>query len=784
MHRLTIFSLDHPKLVGTLLLLTTLVLAAGVPRVEAVYGYRVLIGDDHPAIRALEGFIDRFGGGLPVHIAWECGEDAPCSSAFDTASLRMAHAVETELASAAGVGRVAGPATAPLLVPGEYGYAVRRFVENGEIPADVEALGERAAKDRFWAGTFVSKDRMVGAIIVQATDTKPATDHLIVDAIETALAPFEAEGFRFHLTGGGASNVIPGRDLAASTNRLIPFTVLAITLVLLMLSRSILQTAVALATMGVAILWTVGVMGFLGWPKDGIHEVLVPLVMVVGICDAIHFLSRYAAALPAAEARAHDTRRTALVQAAREVGPACLITTLTTGAAFLSFATSSLDAFVRLGITATLGVFVCLLLTFSLLPLLVRQLPIRSHNEAEVDAGWQAALQALCGMTERNALLILGASIITFSFFTYGWVNFLRVEVDWRQSIGEDTYLMKSVSFMEDHLAPARNLEIELTLPDGARLEDPETLRTVARIADRLPRVDGLGEATSVVDLVSQLNRLLHDDDPAFDRIGDTAAANGEILELVSLDDATILGSWVSLDRSRLRISIDSEERPQSQIDSALLAAERIIAEEAPPSWRALLTGYAPVGQQWLVDVQSTQARSFPTALALVFVLVAGFLRSIRLALVALLPTLLPVVVTLGLLGWLGLPLDIGRAMIAAVMLGIGVDDSIHILLRYQRQRRSGLPRGDAVREAICHTGRAVITTSFALSLGFLTLGASAWHSIASFGVIISMGIVGALLSALLVLPALIFLSARERVLIGPPHPSHANPDDDTLRAS
>jgi len=114
-------------------------------------------------------------------------------------------------------------------------------------------------------------------------------------------------------------------------------------------------------------------------------------------------------------------------------------------------------------------------------------------------------------------------------------------------------------------------------------------------------------------------------------------------------------------------------------------------------------------------------------------------------------------------MGWVGLSLDVGRAMIAAVMIGIGVDDAIHILMRYKLQREAGLGSSAAMREAIQHTGRAVITTSIALSLGFLTLLASAWQSISSFGFFISIGILGALIASLFVLPALIFVLDRER---------------------
>jgi predicted RND superfamily exporter protein len=109
-------------------------------------------------------------------------------------------------------------------------------------------------------------------------------------------------------------------------------------------------------------------------------------------------------------------------------------------------------------------------------------------------------------------------------------------------------------------------------------------------------------------------------------------------------------------------------------------------------------------------------------------------------------------------MGWLGFSLDIGRTMIAAILIGIGVDDAIHVLSQYKIRRDTGEGPTAAITHALHHTGRAVVTTSIALSLGFLTLMASAWQTISSFGFFVALAIMGALASTMFVLPALIFV--------------------------
>jgi predicted RND superfamily exporter protein len=254
---------------------------------------------------------------------------------------------------------------------------------------------------------------------------------------------------------------------------------------------------------------------------------------------------------------------------------------------------------------------------------------------------------------------------------------------------------------------------------------------------------------------------LVHDDDPAFERPGRSAAANAEILELVSFEGPRVLSSWVSLDRSKLRISVVARSQSYTRSVEILESVREYVRSKLPSSWTLAFSGEFAINLDWINDVQGTQLRSFPTAFVLVFVMVAIFLRSIRLSVAAMVPTLLPVVVTLGAMGWMGMSLDVGRAMIAAILIGIAVDDSIHLLDQYRRRRAGGDAPREAIRQAVLHVGRAVVTTSLALSLGFLTLMASAWQTISSFGFFVALAILGALAAALFVLPALIFAFDR-----------------------
>ncbi|MEE8164253.1 MAG: MMPL family transporter, partial [Myxococcota bacterium] len=479
-HQLTRLTLNRPKSVLLALGAITAFLAAGLPNLRTEFGYRVLVGDDHPSIVALDELIHQYGGGFPLYIAWECGDGFPCDTVFDIESLEMAYSLTRTMSAFPGIVNVESPATTGLLTPAAGGFDIRRFVEDGKVVPDAEELALRALDDPLWAGTLISSDGTVGVIILQTSDSENETGVGVVDAVLRTIAPFETQGFEFHLVGDLVSTVIAGRDLATSTANLIPFTVLVIGLVLLALSRSVQSAAITLATMGVALIWTFGLLGWLDWPQDGILEVLAPLILIVGVCDAVHLMSRYAVEVTGrTEAIPRERRRAALMAASKEVGPPCLITTLTTCGAFLSFVTSALDTFIRFGVISAFGVAACLILTFTLLPPLVVLRPTEGAPAARASRSWQPTLSAMVRTAETRAAPILLVAMAGFVVCGIGWLATLRVDTNWIESFGQQSRVIQWIQFLEDRVRPTQSLEIDIKLPPTVALEDPATLRRI-----------------------------------------------------------------------------------------------------------------------------------------------------------------------------------------------------------------------------------------------------------------------------------------------------------------
>jgi len=754
---LTEISLGRPVRVLVLLSLFTLASAGQIPKLRTEFGYRPLLGEEHPSIQALDGFIERFGGGFPVQIVWSCRQSPHCETIFDRASLRMADAVSRRLASLAVIRDVRSPASSSLLLPTQDGFEVRHFVERGEPAADARLLAERALDDPLWVGNLVSRDGRTGAIVVQPVDSESETSVQVVEAIRQALLPFEVAGFEFHLVGHAVEFVVAGRELAQSSAALTPIAAIVIALIVFALSRSWLGVLASLATVFTALVWTFGLLAALHWPRDSILQTLAPLILVVGVCDAIHLLSRFAAERAREDGPGgRSARRAALLAATRDIARPCLVTTLTTAGAFLSFATSDLQTFIHFGVISAFGVLACLILTFTLLPVLLLLLPGEARGSALASRGWEVALEAIVRTAERRRMPILAVTALVFAVCAVGWIGFLRVDTDGYEMYGDRSQVIRWIRFVEQSLQGSDNLEIEIGLPTSVPLESPETLDAVSRFAERLSRIDGLGRATTLLDPLERLNRLLHDDDPAFELRGDSTEANAQLFELITLEDPALLESWLSFDRSRVRVSVEALFQSHASRKKVLREVRAEIARSLPADWSTSLTGQFAMGYDWVSEVQATQLRSFLTAFAIVLLLVAVHVRSLRWSLIAMIPTTLPVVVLLGSMGLLGLSLDVGRSMIAAVIIGIGVDDTVHLLSHFRSCRISGATAPEAIRHAVLFVGRPVVTSSIALAVGFLSLMTSSWQTVSSFGFFVGIGILGALLADLFVFPALV----------------------------
>ena len=581
----------------------------------------------------------------------------------------------------------------------------------------------------------------------------------MIAEIRQTIAPYATNGFRFHLVGEAVMFVAAQEDGLSSAARAGIGTGGMLFLTLLFLIRSLPAVLATLVTIGVASAWTIGLLPLLGWQQSELTNGAATLILVIGCADCIHFAAHYLETRPQ-----FADASSALLAAGRWVLAPCFITSATTVGSFIAFASGEVIALTQFGVMAAIGIAFAFILTFTLFPALLAVLPTRPRSQRH-SAAWQEVLARLAALGTRRKRLVLSLSF-ALAILGIAGIPKLHVEMNISELWGPDHPVMRAIDFVSENLQRADRLEVELTLPPEAQLEDPAVLRALAQVEDRVHAVPGLGEAKSLVTLLRHANHLLR---PDASDLPDSEAAIAELLFLTSSGTAGALDPWITLDQQHARVSFEVQDLTMHEKELLLSHVDEVLSSIAPPGWSFSITGPILLTSRYGSEFSRSQANIISASTLIVFALIAVYLRSLPWALLAMIPNAVALLLLFGAMGHWGMNMNFGSAIVAPIAIGIAADDTIHFLTAYSRERRSGLDSIPALTRAISGVGEAVIATAIALALGFLSMMTSPMASVADMGLLCAIAIIGATAADLLILPALIATVAGWRSFGGLP---------------
>lgn len=651
----------------------------------------------------------------------------------------MADRVGSAMSSSHLVSRISSPALTPVVLTSTEGMVVHRFVNGGKLHLIPEAI-EAARSDPLWQRGLISPDARVGAIVIESADTSPATQVSLVAEIEAAIAPYRSQGFRYFMSGNPFFHVASQREALAEAALISIATGVVIAICFFAFLRSWQSVIAVMISVGLASGCGLGLIAVLGWPWDPLTSAAPTLILVIGSADATHFLTYYW------RQRALEAPRPqALLAAAKGTVAPCAMTTATSIAGLVSFVGTESVGFAHFGALTAAGVAASLLMTFTVLPAILLCLPdTRRHALAE-SLRWDAIVSRLIEFPIANKWWVVGGSLVAGLL---GLAGLSKLTTDahplsyWRD--GHPT--REAIEFVSHRLTSIEGVELRIELPDA--LEGGESLSSLRQLERELRATPGVRTARSPLTILEQSAHALG-------LSGLTRENLGEVLVLLALDGSASMDQWISLDHRVVRLSIASEPMGVAARDRLLDRIDAVV-QRLPSRWDVRVTG--PSVLQRSIDrvVRDSALQAFSGTSAIVAALIMLFLRSVRWGALAMVPNLLPMVVLFGLMGFLGVALDAGSALVAPIAIGIAVDDTIHFLHAFRLNREQGLDSVSAARRAGQHVGRAIVTTSMTLAAGFLAMLVSRFQSMANIGLLSAAAIVAAFAAELLVLPSLI----------------------------
>jgi len=528
-------------------------------------------------------------------------------------------------------------------------------------------------------------------------------------------------------------------------------------LTIILCFRSLRWVIIPLVVVNVTLLITKAILVLGGFRLSMVSSMLWAIVTVIGIGAVVHIIVRYRELRVEGE----DTHASLRVAMATLLTP-IIWTCFTDAAGFGSLLWAKVGPIQDFGVMMTFGAVLALVSMALVLPglaLLGRfdTDPKQAWGERALEFGLNQTVRSV----ERFPYLVGGLTIVVAGTAIFG-IRWLEVETDFTKNFRASSPVVKSYEFVEEDLGGAGVWDVLFPIDGEISNEFLDKVRHLqARLRTEVIAVDQDGREasglTKVMSLVDALDtRPLGDltDAMPVDMLVDQL-----LLSLPTMIDP-LLGEDPETGQKYYRVMLRARERqPSRQKNQLIEEVTRISREEFP---KAQVTGFFVLLTQLINSMIRDQWVTFSIALVMIGIMMLVAFRSIRIALVALIPNALPILVLTGLMGWFGLRINMGAAMIAAVSMGLSVDSSIHYLSEFRRVRKKGFTVHEALLHAHQTVGRAMVFSTLAIMIGFSALLLSQFVPLVYFGALVSLALAGGTIGNLIVLPLLLQIIERD----------------------
>lgn len=499
------------------------------------------------------------------------------------------------------------------------------------------------------------------------------------------------------------------------------------------------------------VLPVVGAIGAVGLPFNLMTVMLPTLLVTVSVSYLIHFLGEFHAKRGEQLELGGEPDTSAAISATfRQLLRPGLWTSVTTAIGFASLAISPVEPIRHLGFSSALGIGLGWINTITVAPALLSLLWDQPERICSGGTSREGARPPLVWLARPHPLLafLICAGILAGASGVFR----LEADTDYVKFFRRGSAVRNDYTQIQDLGLPGSYLTVIVKLPGATPIADIRRHRATRRLEEALRSLPAVLDVQGLDRTVAQMASEL----PGTTPVEPDAALVGQLLTMHLSGHTPLTEDFLASGGGKmLRLRVLTAPMSTSDI-SAFRGALEGLSWGQPKGWEVALTGTNVLWANMDAHVVKTQLFSILIVAVALLLLLPVIFRSIAIGILGLLVSFVPVLCTLGLMGWFGLPVNIATCILGGVVIGIAVDDTIYYLSRVQEGLRLGLEVEDATSQACQTTGRAMIKTSLILTGGFLTMAASDFMPSVYFGVFFAFSMVVALLADLLVLPALL----------------------------
>ena len=531
-------------------------------------------------------------------------------------------------------------------------------------------------------------------------------------------------------------------------------------LIFFLFFRSFRATFISLIVVSIGVMWTFGILGLLKYEITVLTALIPPLIIVIGIPNCIFLINKYQN-----EVRRHGNKIKSLQRVITKVGNATLMTNLTTASGFATFILTESQLLKEFGIVASLSIIAIFILCLLIIPILYTFLPYPKPRHLEhLNKRWiKGFVDWMEHMVKHKRITIYLTALVLLVVSLLG-INKIIISGSLIEDMPKGKEFFKDIRFFESEFNGIMPLEIIVDTKRKKGVMKLSTIKRMNQIEEFIEETPELSRPISVVSLVKYAKQAYINGNPKYYQLP-TSQENLFISSYIkkSSTDVDLLKNFVDSTGQYARITTfmkdigtDKMERIEEDLQAKI---DKIFPKER---YEVTMTGKALVFQKGTKYLVRNLVISLTLAIILISIFMAYMFRSVRMIVVSLVPNLLPLLVTAGMMGYLGVPIKPSTILVFSIAFGISVDDTIHFLAKYRQELQANHWKiRKSVYAALRETGVSMFYTSIVLFFGFSVFTISSFGGTVALGGLVSATLLFAMLSNLLLLPSLLLSLER-----------------------
>lgn len=579
----------------------------------------------------------------------------------------------------------------------------------------------------------------------------------IFTEIDKLLAAFEkTTGIKTHKSGLPYIRANSSTKVAKEIKIFLFLSILTTALILYLLFRSFKATLYSLLVVCIGVIWSLGILVIFGYEITILTGLVPPLIIVIGIPNCVFLLNNYHS-----EFKSNGNKIKSLSRVIQKTGRAIFLTNTTTAVGFATFIFTKSSILVEFGTVTAIDVIIVFILSILLIPIIFSFLkdPKIRHTKHLENKFMEKVVDILINLVSyhRKKIYIVTTLIVILGFYGISLITTTGNIVD---DLPKDDPIVTDLKFFEENFKGVMPFEIviDTKVKNGVFADNAKTLYKIKKLQKEISAYKEFSEPLSIVEAIQFSYQAYKKGNPKFYILPPATELN-KLKEYISKDSTRKdFASFIDKNNQITRVSFQMADIGTKELDTILSEIyPKIDSIFDPKEYNVTITGTSVTflkGTNYLVENLIT---SLALAILLIATIMSTLFASWRMILISLIPNIIPLITTAAVMGFVGIPIKPSTILIFSIAFGICVDDTIHFLAKYReelKKNRMGIKK--AVLLALQDTGKSMIYTSTVLVFGFGVFTASSFGGTVALGFLISLTLVVAILSDLLILPSLL----------------------------